>query len=173
MTSVAKTNQNINFDPTNFNKRFESSNITPSNSSNIHTFYYNFINSYSPSNYSKEPPFDKKRLIKFNADFESNDNSSNQPSSSSQPVQYSSNNNLIKQTLLDMKDLLMNIINLIASGNNPIPYISNSPYNRYIFSLFLISFGCLLLLTSGLFKKSYITYFDLPTSFLQQGQKYE
>jgi len=145
MTSVAKTNQNINFDPTNFNKRFESkdnSRITKINTAA-------FITPYPVTYSSNQTPFNIK---KFNSNFESNDNSFSQPNSFTQPVQYSSNNNLIKQTLLDIKNLLMNIINLISQAKNPIPYIFSSSNNIFSFSLFLISLGCLLLLASCLFK---------------------
>ena len=52
--------------------------------------------------------------------------------------------------ILELRDMFFIILELISKSKNPINYISSTPKRKYIFSLFLIIFGSLLLLLSSL-----------------------
>ena len=52
--------------------------------------------------------------------------------------------------ILELRDMFFIILELISKSKNPINYITSTPKRKYIFSIFLIVFGCLLLLLSTL-----------------------
>ena len=54
------------------------------------------------------------------------------------------------EIILELRDMFFIILELISKSRNPINYISSTPKRKYIFSIFLIVFGCLLLLLSTL-----------------------
>lgn len=52
--------------------------------------------------------------------------------------------------ILELRDMFFIILELVSKSKNPINYITSTPKRKYIFSIFLIVFGCLLLLLSTL-----------------------
>ena len=58
----------------------------------------------------------------------------------------------IEDTIIDIRNVFFQVLNLIEEKQNPIPYIYSSGKRQFSFSLFLIIFGTLLLLLSTLMK---------------------
>ena len=58
----------------------------------------------------------------------------------------------IEDTIIDVRNVFFQVLNLIEEKQNPIPYIYSSSKRQFSFSLFLIIFGTLLLLLSTLMK---------------------
>ena len=54
------------------------------------------------------------------------------------------------EIIIDLRNMFFIILELISKNKNPINYITSTPKRKYTFSLFLIVFGCLLLLLSTL-----------------------
>jgi len=52
--------------------------------------------------------------------------------------------------ILELRDMFFIILELVSKSKNPINYITSTSKRKYIFSIFLIVFGCLLLLLSTL-----------------------
>ena len=52
--------------------------------------------------------------------------------------------------ILELRDMIFIILELVSKSKNPINYITSTSKRKYIFSIFLIVFGCLLLLLSTL-----------------------
>jgi hypothetical protein len=63
-------------------------------------------------------------------------------------------NNIINLSLgnivLELREMFFVILELISKKTNPTGYVFSSPKRKYIFGIFLIVFGCLLLLLSTL-----------------------
>lgn len=58
----------------------------------------------------------------------------------------------IEYIILNIRDMIFFIIEKLENQENPIPYIISSDKRIFIFSLFLIIFGTLMLLLSSLMK---------------------
>ena len=63
-------------------------------------------------------------------------------------------NNIVNLSLgniiLELREMFFVILELISKKTNPTSYVFSSPKRKYIFGIFLIVFGCLLLLLSTL-----------------------
>lgn len=56
----------------------------------------------------------------------------------------------IGKIILELRDMFYMILELVSNKINPYGFIISSPKRKFIFGLFLIVFGCLLLLLSNL-----------------------
>ena len=56
----------------------------------------------------------------------------------------------IGNIILELRDMFFIILELVTKQVNPYGYLDSSPKRKFIFGLFLIVFGCLLLLLSNL-----------------------
>lgn len=52
--------------------------------------------------------------------------------------------------IIELRDMFFIILELVSKSINPINYVTSTPKRKYIFSIFLIVFGCLLLLLSSI-----------------------
>jgi len=60
------------------------------------------------------------------------------------------NTTMIDDLGLNMKNLLFQILEILADGENPIPYIMNSSKNQFVFAVMIICIGGLLMFFSNL-----------------------
>lgn len=103
-----KTNRSTNYDPTGFNKSFESTDKPLLNTPKKYTFDEDII------------------ILPHKQSFE--------------------------KIIIDMRDLIFKILEILEDRENPIPFIFANEERRFHFSIILILFGCLFLLLSSLMK---------------------
>ena len=54
------------------------------------------------------------------------------------------------EIIMDLRNMFFIILELISKSKNPLNYVTSTSKRKYVFSIFLIVFGCLLLLLSSL-----------------------
>ena len=52
--------------------------------------------------------------------------------------------------IIELRQMFFIILELISLNKNPLPFVFSKPKRKYVFSIFLIVFGCTLLLLSSL-----------------------
>lgn len=60
----------------------------------------------------------------------------------------------VEKIILDIRELFFIILEMVIDKKNPLPYIFSSDNRIFLFSIFLLIFGTLLLLLSSLMKSS-------------------
>ena len=60
----------------------------------------------------------------------------------------------IEKIILDIRDLFFIILEMVIDKKNPLPFIFSSDNRIFLFSIFLLIFGTLLLLLASLMKSS-------------------
>ena len=113
-----KTNRSTNYDPTGFNKSFESNDKPLLNTPKKYT---------QTNRNTSENTFDEDIIILPHK----------------QPFE---------KIIIDMRDLIFKILEILEDRENPIPFIFANEERRFHFSIILILFGCLFLLLSSLMK---------------------
>lgn len=97
-------------------------------------------------------------IKQFNSDFQEKDNLETRTKSD---MYNDSHNKLdillphqqsVESIILDIRDIIFLMIEKIENKQNPLPFIFSSDKRIFIFSLFLIIFGTLMLLLSSLMK---------------------
>ena len=58
----------------------------------------------------------------------------------------------LEQIIVNSRDLIYKLFELISSGQNPLPFILSTPGRLFTTAFILLMIGCLLLLLSGLMK---------------------
>ena len=106
---------------------------------------------------TKENSFNKQQ---FNTDFENKDklntlnktDTYNKLESHTEKIKLLPHQQSIEYIILNIRDMIFLIIEKLENQQNPIPFILSSDGRIFIFSLFLIIFGTLMLLLSSLMK---------------------
>ena len=113
----------------------------------------NYNNSNNSNNLNKKfnNEFEKKYLIQSKNTNKYYINNEDNKENIIIPLPHQQN---IEYIILNIRDMIFIIIQMLEDQKNPIPYILSSDKRIFTFSLFLIIFGTIMLLLSSLMKSS-------------------